>query len=189
MRIAVITADDFLWCKISLALKNVGLIAQRITEKSFDVYDVCIYDADNSSAESVNANRVISVARGGACDLTVPFSFTDLRRAVSLPQRESAPLRLGDKCAYLSGTHIPLTDVEYRLLKLLYDAGDFVSRDELLNKVWGGECDGGVLNVYIHYLREKLEKGEKIILSSRKNGYRIDPRFLTEKAMEGNGNA
>ena len=36
-----------------------------------------------------------------------------------------------------------------------------------------------MINVYIHYLREKLELcGEKIIIASREAGYRIDKRFL-----------
>ena len=43
----------------------------------------------------------------------------------------------------------------------------------------GDDADGGILNVYVHYLREKLEKrGEKIIISSRKSGYKIDEKYL-----------
>ena len=89
-------------------------------------------------------------------------------------------LSLADRCAILYGERIKLTEVEFSLLSLLYShGGKYVSRDEVLNKIWNGEADGGVINVYIHYLREKLEKhGEKIILSSRKNGYCIDEKFL-----------
>ena len=48
-----------------------------------------------------------------------------------------------------------------------------------MKTVWGDGADGGVLNVYIHYLREKLEAGgEKIILSSRKQGYKIVEKYL-----------
>ena len=40
-------------------------------------------------------------------------------------------------------------------------------------------ADEGVLNVYVHYLREKLERGgEKIIISSRGLGYKIDEKYL-----------
>ena len=57
--------------------------------------------------------------------------------------------------------------------------GEFVSRDELSRAVWGEGADGGILNVYIHYLREKLEsKGEKVIISSRRGGYKIDGKYL-----------
>jgi DNA-binding response OmpR family regulator len=64
---------------------------------------------------------------------------------------------------------------------LIEASGDFISREELIRRVWGEGADGGVLNVYVHYLREKLEKqGEKIIISSRKNGYKIDGKYLTK---------
>ena len=40
--------------------------------------------------------------------------------------------------------------------------------------------DGGVVNVYVHYLREKLEKnGERIIISTRNLGYKINERMVT----------
>jgi DNA-binding response OmpR family regulator len=42
-----------------------------------------------------------------------------------------------------------------------------------------------VLNVYVHYLREKLEDGKKIIISSRKLGYKIDERYLTPDDRNG----
>jgi DNA-binding response OmpR family regulator len=44
-----------------------------------------------------------------------------------------------------------------------------------------GDKGEGLINVYVHYLREKLEVGgEKIINSSRKNGYAIDEKFIKE---------
>ena len=85
------------------------------------------------------------------------------------------------RLAYLDGKEIKLTEVEASLLgRLISASGEFVSRGELLRGVWGDSADGGVLNVYIHYLREKLEVcGEKIILSSRSAGYGIDKKYLT----------
>ena len=75
--------------------------------------------------------------------------------------------------------HIMLAAKKYKLLRVLSDAGDYVSRENLIMSVWGADVDGGVLNVYVHYLREKLERGgEKIILSSRKEGYRINEKYL-----------
>ena len=83
------------------------------------------------------------------------------------------------RCAYLFGEEIRLTEVEYKLLgKLLSTCPEFVSREELLATVWGGECDTGVVNVYIYYLRQKLEKsGNKVIISSRSYGYKIDEKY------------
>jgi len=80
----------------------------------------------------------------------------------------------------LFGEVIRLTEVEFRLLSALASApvGEFVSRERLINEVWGGESDCGVVNVYIHYLRTKLEhRGEKVIISSRREGYKLDERI------------
>ena len=61
---------------------------------------------------------------------------------------------------------------------------DYVHRvvaglEELHGKVFGENNTPGLLNVYIHYLREKIEgEDEKIILSSRKQGYKINERYI-----------
>ena len=44
-------------------------------------------------------------------------------------------------------------------LSIIEAGGEAVSREEILERVWHGEADGGIVNVYIHYLREKLESG------------------------------
>ncbi len=78
------------------------------------------------------------------------------------------------------GEYIRLTEVEFSLLHALYAVqGEFISRDALLLAVWGEEGTNSLLNVYIHYLREKLERGgERVILSSRGAGYAIAKKFL-----------
>lgn len=71
---------------------------------------------------------------------------------------------------------ISLTEREYRLFSALAEAkGAFLSRETLLDRVWEGETDdAGVVNVYIHYLREKLEGAGQIrILSKRGVGYAL----------------
>ena len=92
----------------------------------------------------------------------------------------SAPLVLSEdeKCAFLFGEKIALTELEFELLSKLMERDGFTSREELLSALWQDEATGSVLNVYIHYLREKLEVGgEKIIVSSRRQGYRINEKF------------
>ena len=72
---------------------------------------------------------------------------------------------------------VTLTEVEFRLFSALVSREGFISREELSQTVWG-EHESGLLNVYVHYLREKLEKnGERIIISSRREGYKIDEKF------------
>lgn len=111
------------------------------------------------------------------------FSFSHRELLSRLRQRLEHPevpitMLPEQRCVILRGNKIKLTDVEYRLLDALMIADGFVSRRSLMRKVWSDECDSGVLNVYVHYLREKLEVGgEKIIISSRREGYRIDRRY------------
>ena len=121
--------------------------------------------------------RIITVGKGGR--LTVPFTYEALYSALEGENTKSPELTLGERCAYLRGEKIPLTEVEYALLRMLYEKrGEFVSREELRLGVWDEETDSGVVNVYIYYLRQKLERGEKIINTSRKLGYKIDERYI-----------
>jgi DNA-binding response OmpR family regulator len=102
-----------------------------------------------------------------------------------LEQRSTpAPLLLSadTRSVRLFGKHFQLTELEFSLLHTLAMAkGEFLTREALLRAVWGEEGTNSLLSVYIHYLREKLERdGEKIILSSRGGGY-----ALTKKLWEG----
>ena len=171
--VAVITEDLFLYQKIFLILQPYATLTRQ-KEKA----QLCLWDIDSVTPPEDKEN-VIFIGREGA-DLQKPFTHEELIRLVS---SDTAVLTLGDKCAFLRGKHIKLTEVEFALISLLFDAkGEFVSREELISAVWGPDFDGGVLNVYIHYLREKLERGgEKIIISSRKNGYKIDEKYIKEQ--------
>ncbi len=75
---------------------------------------------------------------------------------------------------FLGGTAVMLSDAEYRLLMSLAAAGGApVPRDELEKRVFPG-AQPGVLNVYIHYLRKKLESdGVRRIFSRRNGGYAL----------------
>jgi len=121
--------------------------------------------------------KIITMGEGG--DLPLPFAFTELFSAIEGCGGNAPKLTLGERCAYLRGEKIPLTEVELALLRVLYDAkGEYVSREELLSRVWAEGTDNGVVNVYVYYLRQKLERGEKIINTSRKLGYKIDANYL-----------
>ena len=170
-RVGVVCESDFLFQKIYLILKP------HTTVLRGDDGDICLWDLRMGDAPS-GARSYVTLGRGG--DIPIPFDDESLLSV--LDGNSGAPLRLGDRCAILRGREIRLTDVEFNTLSVLFTAGgSFVSRDEIVGAVWGDGVDGGVLNVYIHYLREKLEgEGEKIIISSRKLGYKIDEKYLLE---------
>ena len=75
-----------------------------------------------------------------------------------------------------NGIEINLTNKEYELLIILIDNKDkVVTREELLEKIWGYgyEPETNVIDVYIRYLRAKLnnEDKEEYIQTVRSVGY------------------
>ena len=118
--------------------------------------------------------------------LPYPFSYDELRekiRAMASGEtavRQRLLIESDGRHVILDGEKIRLTESEHKLLSLIAAGdGELVSREELTLGTFGEGADGGILNVYIHYLREKLEgRGERIILSSRRGGYRIDKKYL-----------
>lgn len=76
------------------------------------------------------------------------------------------------------GKIIDLTPQEFKLLEyLMSNQGIVLSRDMILSRVWqySSEVDTRVVDVYIGYLRKKIDKGAKIklIQSVRGFGYSI----------------
>lgn len=179
-RIAVITVDRFLFQKIFLSLRSASVEMVNVADASEEGlfgFDFCIWDIDEAPMPEYCDSRFISLGRDGAF-ISRPFSRDSLLALLS--SGGESKIRLGERRVYLHGEEIKLTELEFALLnRLVREGGEFVSREELLKSVFGEAADGGILNVYVHYLREKLEKhGEKIIFSSRKYGYKIDEKYL-----------
>ena len=168
-RVLVLTGDAYLLQKIRLELEGE---LECITSGDADIV---IADVDTSNKIPYGA---ITMSREVNADISLPFRLGELREM--LTPKEVKALTLGDRCAMLDGKAVKLTDVEFALLRAIYSRGGrYVKREELLDEVWGGNADSGVINVYVHYLREKLEKnGERVILASRGEGYRINDRLL-----------
>ncbi len=100
-------------------------------------------------------------------------------------ESESGQLIIGDleldtttKRAKRGTKHIVLTPTEFRLLAyLMENAGRVLTRDMILNKVWNTSEDVSdrIVDVYIGYLREKIDTGFKknLIETSPGFGYTI----------------
>lgn len=175
--VRIVTKDRYLYQKIFLLLEGIYEIT------SDGGADFTLVDLDTAAASGAN---VITLSRGDGGDLKIPFSQRSLLALLSGESEESCSLTLEGRCARLSGKVIKLTEVEAALLScLLRSRGETVSKEELLSEVWGDGTDGGVVNVYVHYLREKLEAGgEKVIFSTRGVGYRIGKKFFSEGGKE-----
>jgi len=169
----LVTGDDKLYQRLRLLLRGSHHIT-RLSEPAFD--GLCLVDIDGYKGDTKGA---ITLSRGGACDISLPFSFSELRRIIEGEESKRLLVLIpeGRKCS-LGEREIALTEVEWRLLEMLMSREGYISREEIRIGVWNMATDGGVVNVYIHYLRSKLEaEGEKIILSSRKEGYMINPKY------------
>ncbi len=176
--VGVITENDYLFQKIYLCLGDTASVV-RLTEP--ETHHALIFDLDTE--RTAPPRDAVTVGRGEHCTLRVPFNDEELHAALA-DKSSDAPLVVGERCAILRGERIRLTELECALLsRLIAERGGSVTRDRLLTDVWHGEADPGIVNVYIHYLREKLERGgERIILSSRSAGYRISEKYLGEES-------
>jgi len=128
---------------------------------------------------------------GGADDyITKPFDTEELLARIrvilrhadqtknSLAVYQFADLELDTKARQVHRNHqlIQLTQREYDLLlTLMQHAGETLSRDELLDDVWGIDFDGqpNIVDVYVRYLRHKVNTvaDRKLIHTVRGVGY------------------
>lgn len=127
------------------------------------------------TALGTTENIVTGLNSGGDDYLVKPFKFAELEaRLRSLNRRRTQSLHeddvfyIGDiavnlnaKVVQLNDTPINLTSTEYRLLEyFIKNKNKVLSRLEILENVWGIDFNMGtnVVDVYINYLRKKIEK-------------------------------
>ncbi len=144
--------------------------------------DIVFCDIDTALAKKGD----ITLSKSKAADIALPFEIGALDGYFKKNDKEAPILyfdRENEKITF-RGEAIHLTGFEKRLFLALYNAGGkFVSREELLKTVWENEADIGIVNVYVYYVRKKLEKsGERVIIAARKEGYKIDDKFLGGQA-------
>ena len=84
------------------------------------------------------------------------------------------------------GTQVELSPTEFRLLAyLMRNQGRMLTRQQLLENVWGWEFAGQsqVVETYVSYLRRKLDPlGPPLIHTQRGVGYSLRPPPETERA-------
>jgi len=134
----------------------------------------------------------VSALEGGADDyMPKPFRFAELNARIRLRLRSSGPdtgsgvpdaLAAGDvrldlrtRRATVAGRAVDLSAREFALAEMfLINAGQVLSREQLLDHVWGLDFDPGsnVVDVYVGYLRRKL--GAATITTVRGMGYRFE---------------
>ena len=77
------------------------------------------------------------------------------------------------------GREISLTSKEYLILEyMMYHPNMLLTRAQLEERAWDSSFEGGsnIVDVYIRYLRRKIDDGEekKMIITVRGAGYRLE---------------
>jgi DNA-binding response OmpR family regulator len=182
------------------ALSNLDQLAPRLVILDIglpgaDGFDVCREIRTRSAvpilmltARDEEADRVAGLEVGADDYVSKPFSPRELAARVKAVLRRSEPaaplmqrFEIGDvvldpqaREVTVAGEPVELTGKEFDLLAyLLENAGIVVSRDQLLDRVWGMTYAGGTRTVDVHVaqLRRKLGRPDSI-RTFRGSGYK-----------------
>jgi len=136
-----------------------------------------------------SVDDTVAGLEGGADDyMPKPFRFEELLARIRLRLRApdqgtqaTSVLSLGDlsldlrtRHATVAGREVELSAREFSLAEtFLSHPGQVLSREQLLDRVWGYDFDPGsnVVDVYVRYLRKKV--GAERIVTVRGMGYRL----------------
>lgn len=177
-------------------------ICRRIRTDPNIAYIPIIMLSDNEDV----SERILALDAGADDYLVKPFDMDDLiarlkalkRRTVnpkiSVIRAGSIEVDLERWTTSVEGTHIILTSKEFNLLKELIEAkGRVLTRDDLLERIWGREKELDIstrtVDIHLSRLRFKLGQAGSQILTVRNVGYRIDfsPAWLAQRSFKHEG--
>ncbi len=147
------------------------------------------------TARTEETDKIVGLSVGADDYVTKPFSPRELvarikaalrrtMRAAGAPGGEALVFRhvrieTGSRRVFVDGQLVDLTTTEFDLLRALAENhGRVLSREQLLEKVWGYEYFGElrVVDVHIGHIRQKL--GGDYIATVRGAGYRFEDEVL-----------
>ncbi len=140
------------------------------------------------TAKDAVADRVRGLDSGANDYLVKPFSFEELSARIRVMTRtvfgmsnnlltvSDLTLDCAKQIVKRAEKEILLSAKEYALLEyLMHNKGIILSREKIEDHIWNFDYEGGtnVVDVYISYLRKKIDEGheEKLIHTIRGRGY------------------
>lgn len=141
------------------------------------------------TAKGTEYDKVSGLDAGADDYVTKPFGMMELVSRIKAVLRrtkkkeeievlKAGTITLNEKKheVLVAGEHINLTLKEYEMLKrLMHNKGIVLTRDRLLEEIWGYDFDGETrtVDVHIRTLRQKLGSAGEEIETVRGVGYRI----------------
>ena len=141
------------------------------------------------TAKSTEYDKVIGLDGGADDYVTKPFGTMELVARVKALLRRAEPVSDGNEYSIgplflnpdkhiiqVDGRDVTLTLKEFQLLcYLIKNRGKVMTRDQILQEIWGYEFDGEnrTVDVHIRTLRSKLGKAGDLVETVRGIGYRI----------------
>jgi heavy metal response regulator len=181
---AEVNSYDLIILDLMLPKKSGMDVCAELRKKKVDTPILMLTARDRTE------DKVLGLDAGADDYLTKPFAFEELlARVRALIRRKnanrSAVLQVEDlelnqltHCVQRAGKEISLTMKEYSLLEyLMLNAGHTVTRTMIAEHVWNERFDTftNVIDVYINYLRSKIDKGfeKQLIHTLRGIGYTL----------------
>lgn len=149
------------------------------------------------TAKTTEYDRVLGLDNGADDYIPKPFGMMELiARVKALLRRSTQESTAGDDCEYkagdlrvsvskhsvtAAGKGVILTLKEFELLVILMKyKGTVLTRDRILNEIWGYDFDGEsrTVDVHIRTLRRKLGDSGDLIETVRGIGYKIPEDVL-----------
>jgi DNA-binding response OmpR family regulator len=186
----------------SLKIKTYDLILLDVMLPGIDGFEVCKQLRDIGidvpiiflTARGQEMDKVIGLELGAEDYITKPFSLRELsarikvvlRRQQTEDEKKPHSIKIGklkadldNYTAYSDGLAIKMTHREFEILKYLYhNKNKVVSRDALLDKIWGKEeyVTRRTVDNFIYKLRKKIEFNltkPECIITVHKVGYKL----------------
>jgi len=149
------------------------------------------------TAKTEETDKVIGLSVGADDYVTKPFSPRELTARVKAALRriqrgagsgsemnvysfQHLRMDAGARTVHVDENPIELTAIEFDLLKVLVEnRGRVLSREQLLENVWGGEYFGEqrVVDVHLGHIRQKFGR-EELIVTVRGVGYRFEDELV-----------
>ncbi len=187
-RLASIGDFDLIILDVMLPKKS-GLDVCRELRKNGSITPIIML-----TARGQEIDKIVGLKLGADDYVTKPFSFMELLARVEAVLRRSARPTAGDEFSFgevaldfrtyqatKTGVPIELTPREFRILRYFIDHSDqVVSREALLNHVWGYDSSAFTRTVDTHMarLRQKIEavpSEPKHLITVHRVGYKFVP--------------